>query len=416
MGQRKMKCVVAGAGMIGLSCGIELINRGFEVCLIDPDSPGSRTSAGNAGGFGVTEIMPMAVPGIIGKMPRWLFDPDGPLSVRWRQLPVLFPWLWRFYRMSSAVQTQRIARVLASLLQQCTEDSRQLIGQAGLQHLLRGEGAMTVYQSKAAFEGDRLEWEMKQRHGIRIERLDARKVCELEPALSGVCGGWLMPQWFNTVDPYQLAAGLADRFRQSGGTIRRDAVQRFAITGKTVAAVKTSQLQNIEADMVVIAAGVWSKALCRQLGERVLMESERGYNATLSDPGIRLKRQIIFGEEKFVATNIGDRIRIGGAAEFAGLHARPRYDRCGRLVNIAKRYLPGLNSEQAENWMGHRPSTPDSLPVICRSGHYHNVYYAFGHGHLGLTMAATTAKLIGQLMSGAQPAMALEALHINRFS
>ncbi len=166
---------------------------------------------------------------------------------------------------------------------------------------------------------------------------------------------------------------------------------------------------------MVISAGAWSKSLCHQLGENVLLESERGYNSTIPDPNIFLDKQIIFGEEKFVVSNIGNGLRIGGAAEFAGLDAPPNFQRSERLVEIARTYLPGLDTQNSQNWMGHRPSTPDSLPVIGTSARYPTVYYAFGHGHLGLTMAATTAKLLGQIISAEKPVFDPAPFHISRF-
>jgi D-amino-acid dehydrogenase len=171
----------------------------------------------------------------------------------------------------------------------------------------------------------------------------------------------------------------------------------------------------LSVDMVVIAAGAWSGILARQLGDRVLLESERGYNATISQPGIEVGRQLIFAERKFVATSLTCGLRIGGAAEFGGLGADPDYRRSVALLNLARRYLPDLQTDSATLWSGHRPTTPDSLPVIGLSRHHPRVLYAFGHGHLGLTQAATTGRLISELVGRQHPSIDPAAFSIGRF-
>ena len=237
----------------------------------------------------------------------------------------------------------------------------------------------------------------------------------MEPALENAGFGMYTPQWCNTTDPYQLVRGLADYFLKQGGNIVAEGVSKLSISDNQLNVISTSQDQAIPCDQVVIAAGVWSKALCQQLGEKVLLESERGYNTTLPDPKVKLNRQITFGEEKFVVTNIGKGLRIGGAAEFAGIDAPVNYKRSQKLVEIARRYMPGLDDSGGEKWMGHRPSTPDSLPVIGRSSRYNNVHYAFGHAHGGLTMAATTGKLVAQSIGREPTAIDLTPFLIDRF-
>lgn len=410
-------CAIVGAGIIGLCCGISLIEQGCRVTLYDPEPPGSMTSKGNAGGFGFTDVMPMASPGILKRIPGWLLDPCGPLYVHPAHVPKLIPWLWRFYKAGSLTEVHRISRALSDLLEASKADTRTLLRRARLHHLFTESGAITVYKSKANALKDNLEWEIKKSLGVKVVTLKTREeIKEMEPSIQNVNYGFYTPDWCNTPDPYEVASRLSGYFSDLGGDIVRTRIAALNKRNHKTMALVTSAGHSIKANHVIVAAGIWSRAFCRQLGDRILLESERGYNTTLPNPGVFLNRQIAFAEERFVITNIGNGLRIGGAVEFSGIDRPPNYNRSDRLVEIAKQYLPELDDSNGEKWMGHRPSTPDSIPVIGRSGGFDNVYYAFGHGHYGLTMAATTGKLISQLVCNQPTSINLKPFSINRFS
>ena len=409
------QCTIIGAGIVGICAGIALVKRGYCVTILDHNPPGSQTSRGNAGGFGVTEVVPIAGPGVVRKIPGWLFDPYGPLSIRWSHFPKLVPWLRRFHGVSNQADHDEIAKSLGAILKRCTADTRNLVDAARLDHLMTYKGAITVYGSLKGFRQSEQEWRLRAHLGIELEYLDERRLRQLEPALENVEHGWLMPEWFNTIDPHRLSLGLACYFQRLGGKIMEKKVVGFAINQGRVSHIEDEKGLHSIVDTLLISAGVWSGALCQRLGERVLLEAERGYNATIEDPGIYLDRQIIFGEEKFVVSNIGNGLRIGGAAEFAGISAPANYKRSRRLVDIAKTYLPQLNIESSQPWMGQRPSTPDSLPVIGGSTLFDNVFHAFGHGHLGLTMAATTGELIAGKINDETVPIELKPFSIDRF-
>ena len=413
---QKPDCAVIGAGIIGICCGISLLEQGYSVTLYDPQPPGSMTSSGNAGGFGFTDVVPMAGPGLLWRVPKWLLDPHGPLFIRPGHFPALLPWLIRFQKMSNRNQVERLSHALSALLKQSMTDSRELIRKAGLQSLFTEKGAITVYKTREGFEKDALEWQIKMERGVDARELGREQIRDMEPALENARFGWFTPQWCNTTDPYAFVSRLSEYYLAQGGAIINSEVGTLNRSDRHVHSITMVSGQTIDVSSVVVAAGAWSKALCKQLAERVLLESERGYNTTLPNPGVSVEHEVIFGEEKFVITPIGDGLRIGGAAEFAGLKTPPNYRRSEILVNIARRYLPGLDDSGGEKWMGHRPSTPDSIPVIGPSSRFDNVYYAFGHGHYGLTMAATTGKLVAASMRGERTGIDLDPYSINRFS
>ena len=407
--------VVVGAGIVGLSVAFHLVRDGRSVTLLDPDPEGDKASFGNAGGIAVTEVVPASVPGLAWKVPFWLLDPLGPLAVRPRHAPRLLPWLWRFARAGRPAETERIATALAALNSRVYDDLLPMLAQTGLANELNREGALTVYETRAALERDAPEWDLKRRHGIEIQLLDRPELHAMEPALGPRAAlGVFTPQWSHVNDPKHLVDAVRHWLLARGATVIPG--RAVGIENEAPLLVRLQDGGAIPAASVVVAAGAWSGRLARQLGDRVLIESERGYNTTIPDPGIALKREVIFAERKFVATPLTCGLRIGGAAEFGGLDAIANHKRSRALSRLASLYLPGLKADGGTEWAGHRPTTPDSLPVIGPSPRRPGVHYAFGHGHLGLTQAATTGQLIADGVAGRAPSIDMAPYGIARFN
>jgi D-amino-acid dehydrogenase len=277
-------------------------------------------------------------------------------------------------------------------------------------------GAITLYETDEAFHADAREWKLKRELGVRWRALNQQEVREYEPALAPVFRhGIFLEDWSHIGDPKQLVSQLRGRVNALGARMVEGAVTKLDVSKGDAPAAVLRNGESIPARQVVVATGAWSAALAESVGDRVLLDSERGYNTTLPQPGIALSREVIFAERKFVATPLDIGIRIGGAAEFAGLKAAPNYKRSDALLTLGKRFLPGIRDEGAVQWMGHRPATPDSLPVIGKSPTTANVIYAFGHGHLGLTQCATTGALVADLLVNRTPRTSLEEYSIKRF-
>lgn len=420
--------VVVGAGVIGLAAAYHLIREGVRVTVLDRDPEGDRTSFGNAGGIAVTEMVPASAPGTMWRVFGWMLDPLGPLAVRPAYAPRLIPWLARFARVGTAAETKRISNALAAINNRVYEDLLPLLRETGLTAELHRDGALNLYESEQGYRRDADEWECKRAHGVVTQEMTGDEARAMEPALGPlVHRAVFTPQWSTVSDPKRLVQGL-QRFLVNGGvTIQRGEARDITAEGpsaqtnhraagqSTGVAVQLSDA-SIEADCVVLAAGAWSGTLARRIGDPVLLESERGYNMTLPQPGVRVTRQLSFAERKFVATPLTCGLRIGGAVEFGGLDAVPNYKRSSALVELARRYMPNLRTDDGTSWAGHRPATPDSLPVIGRSHRNSNVYYAFGHGHLGLTQAATTGRLVSDLIVRGAAPIDLSPYDIARFS
>jgi D-amino-acid dehydrogenase len=409
--------IVVGGGVVGLACARRLQMEGAQVTVIDnAQTPDKRCSYGNAGGIAVTEIAPASVPGIGWKVPGWLLDPLGPLSIRWRHMARLVPWMRAFIDAGKADKIGPIASALASLNALVYEDLIPLLADIGLSGDLYRLGAIVVYSSSAALKRDSWEWELRTQFGIPWKTLTTAELRDLEPNLSSTFQtGVLMPGWGHVASPQRIVERLGQRVAEQGGKVLSGEVTHFEIDAGRVRAVITSDQRRLEADCIVVAAGAWSARLARTLGDRLLVESERGYNTTVSVPGMRLKRELMFAEGKFVVSPLEAGLRVGGAAEFAGLTAPPNFKRAQALLSIATRALPGLATAKGTVWMGNRPATPDSLPVIGVSTRAANVYYACGHGHLGLTQAASTARLIAEICSGQTPSINLGPFSPRRF-
>lgn len=408
--------VIVGAGIVGLSCAWSAQRRGWRVCVVDRDVEGDRASHGNAGGIAVTECVPLDLSGLGMQPLRWLLDPLGPLAIRPSHAPRLLPWYRALRKVAAPDNFMRIARALAALNDRSLAAFEAVLADIGRSGDLHKRGALTVYESQAAFDKDRKEWDFKRSMGVRWRPLDAADIQQLEPGLAPVFPqGVMLEDWAHIDDPKRIVTALRERVRAHGAEFTTGDVASISLDHPSHPTVVLSDGRRIAGDRVLIAAGAWSAQLARTVGDRALLESERGYNTTLPASATRLNREVIFAERKFVATPLAIGLRIGGAAEFAGLTAPANYQRSAALLTLARRYLPDLDETGAQQWMGQRPTTPDSLPVIGPSPANPQLLYAFGHGHLGLTQSAATGELIGDLLEKTAPPIDMEPYAISRF-
>ncbi|WP_285295693.1 NAD(P)/FAD-dependent oxidoreductase [Aureimonas altamirensis] len=403
--------VIVGAGIVGLACADALLQEGYRVSIVDRDPAGDKASFGNASGLGVSEVLPASVPGLLWKVPRWLVDPLGPLALKPSHFPAMVPWLWRFMRSGRPGEMQRIAAALAVLCGRAKADYRPVLRRIGFEAELFEVGALTVYESDAGFAAEQPVWDMKRRLGVESRAMSGDEARALEPELGPLVRHAVMiPEWSHFSDPKRLVDTLRSSVAARGATIETGEAVGFE--GKELL---LADGRRMGFDTAVVAAGAWSARLAGGLGDRVLLESERGYNTTISRPGIALRHEIIFAERQFVATPLSIGLRIGGAAEFAGLDTAPDYRRSEALVRLANRYLPRLQADGSTQWMGHRPTTADSLPVIGRSAGRGDIIHAFGHGHTGLTLGPTTGLLVVDLVAGRMPAIDISPYAVTRF-
>lgn len=398
-----------------MSTALHLQQAGHQVTVIDPRAPGSMTSFGNAGGIVTGAVMPTSSPGLWKQIPRMLLDPMGPLRIRWRYLPRLTPWLIRFLKAGSPGRIEPIARALWPLLARAYDEHRVLAQRAGADDIVRPEGWLKLYETEASFAASRGERELMERCGASIQILGPDEIHQLEPGLARrFARGMYQPDSGSVANPGRLVRTYAARFGADGGILLAEAVRRLACSHSGVEI--TTDLGIHRFDQVVIAAGAWSARLARTLGEHIPLETERGYHLNLErGNAAELRRPAFFVDRKLVLAPMEDGIRLTSGVELAGLDAPPDFTRIKRLLPSARELLPGLSETITREWMGYRPSTPDSLPVIGRSPRHAAVIYAFGHGHLGLTLGPVTGRLVASLATGSTPVFDLTPYRADRF-
>ncbi|MGI9336419.1 MAG: NAD(P)/FAD-dependent oxidoreductase [Gammaproteobacteria bacterium] len=401
MSDNSCPVVVIGAGIVGVCCAIFLQRLGQRVVLVDRLDPGDEgaSSFGNAGSLSWSSCVPIATPGLLPKVPGWLLSRTGPLTIRWRHLPTLWPWLWRFVRSGSVASVEAAAEALSMLHSPSLELYRELAGAAGVADLVRPCSYLHIYRRGEANRLSHLEWRLRAEHGARLELLDAADLHEMEPALArDYAQAVVIKDQGLAANPSRLVLALADHFVANGGDRVQAEVRALETAGNEVRSVSTES-GAINVSNVVIAAGAWSTRLTRMLGFDLPLETERGYHVSLPDAGVQISNTIMETQGKFVATPMETGLRFAGTVELASVDAPPDYRRADAILTRARSMLPGLRAERVTRWMGRRPSLPDGMPVIGPAPGYRNVYLAFGHSHTGMIGAPNTGRIVAGMVA-----------------
>ncbi|WP_432474613.1 NAD(P)/FAD-dependent oxidoreductase [Amphritea sp. HPY] len=406
---------IVGAGVVGLSTALNLQQAGYRVTLIDRDDPGMGTSFGNAGLFADYARLPFTKFAMMRKMPGMLLDRTSPLSMQGSYLPNLVPYGWGFFKSCFRANYEKGCRALTSLQRLAPAADHKLLQLAGSEDLVKANGCLALFDSEQSIAeaktGDMAE---RIQQGVNLEFLSAGEVTELEPELAAFhAGGVFYPNTRFTVSPVAISQRYAGHFAANGGMIVQDEVQEIIASGKGV----TLRLSDtsMHFDNLVLCAGVASKQLLKPLGCNFPLVSERGYHLTLDTDGKQLNRPVGWLDKAVFLTPMSDGVRLAGTAEFADADAPLNQQRANVMLQHAKVML-GLEPEIKSTWVGSRPSTPDSLPVIGSLNKYPQISVAFGHGHLGLTFGAVTGQLIKETISDEKTSVDLTPFAPERFS
>jgi len=404
---------VIGAGVIGVCTAIALQRDGHRVTIVDRQPPGEGTSKGNAAIIAAAACEPVALPGILKKVPGMLMDPLGPLAIRWQYLPQIAPWLLKFAAASRPDRVEKLSIALRALSLQSLSSYKTLLKEAGLSDMLRELGWLSIYRTEKSFRSADDELALQRRRGVKMEILKRHELRQFEPTLAPDFEyGVLFPENAQVVNNFRLVQELARFFVQRGGRILQAEVTGFAMGPQGPTHIRTRDGEHA-IDAVVVAGGAWSKPLTRMLGHSVPLDTERGYHVMLPDPGVMPRLPVHIADYGFVATPLEHGLRLAGTVELGGVKAPPNYARADILLTRGRTVFPGLRDGGRTNWMGHRPSVPDSVPVIS-GGRHPNCFFAYGHGHLGLTYGAITGRLIADLVAGRETGLDMTPYRVDR--
>ena len=407
-----VEIVIVGAGVIGLAIAEALVAEGREVILIDGNEPGSGASYGNAGTIADYAVMPVGTPGVLWGLPQLLFNRNSPLAIRPGGLGALLPWLTRFAVQSLPAASARNAAAIAGLLVGAKGLWQDLVGRIGAADLMDGRGALYLYETAAAFRAAEADMAVRRAMGVTVDLISAAQVAELEPGLpQTAAGAAFFPKAACFTDPGGLMERLRQAAMQHAGFLsgRVERVQR-QIDGIIVEGAGF----RVHARTVILATGAHGRDLARQAGDVVPLETERGYHAEWDMDAPLLQRPVCPSSRGFYMVPMAGRLRVAGTVELGGLTAPPSPHRIARLVEGARAIFPDLG-EPDRTWMGFRPSMPDSLPVIGPSQGGGDVIHAYGHGHIGLTLAPVTARIVADLVAGRPPERDITACRPGRF-
>ena len=393
---------VIGAGVVGHSVALRLAEAGHEVVMIAPRELGDGASYGNAGVIADYAVLPVGTPDVLRALPSLLFDRASPLAIRRAALPTLAPWLLRFLRESLPGPSRRNAQAIAALLADSATEWAALAADIGATDLLRPNGALYLYDSAEALRTAKSELAWRQSNGVRVELLDPAEIATLEPALahSAEGGAAFFPDTLSVADPGAVLRALAVAVAGLGVARITDRAEALRRRGGGVEI--EGQSFTLRARRAVIAAGAHSRPLALAAGDRVPLDTERGYHLEFDMAEPPLARPVSPVSRGFYFCPMANRLRVAGTVELGGLEAPPSPHRLAALEDGARAILPDLPAPD-RSWMGFRPSVPDSVPVIGPSRAGAEIVMAFGHGHLGLTLAPMTARMVAALIGGKAP-------------
>ncbi|MFO1328572.1 MAG: FAD-dependent oxidoreductase [Rubrivivax sp.] len=405
--------VVLGAGVAGLCAALYLQRSGQQVLLIDGQPPASGTSYGNAGLISKDTAVPIALPGMMRKVPRWLTDREGPLRVDPSYLPSATPWLWRWIQAGQMSHVLRISDAMRALHQDALDCWRELLGAGDYDDLIRPVGQVRVWEGEGA--GAQMELDICRRHGIEHVQLDQAAIRDLYPEIApDISQGLLLPGNAFTVNPQRLVRTLARKLVEGGGQVLTERVVKI-IPRDGGGYRLMNNVSNHQVQRIVIAAGAWSNELLAPLGVQIPLETERGYHAMMPSPNLQLKVPMSVKNRGFGLTSMEEGLRAAGTVEIAGLQAPPDERRAEVLVQHARRIFPTLQTGEPAYWLGHRPSSPDSLPFVGPVPGHAGLYLCLGHGHFGMTGGPPSGRLLARLVAGQAPGFDPAPYAVDRF-
>ena len=406
---------VIGAGIQGVCISLYLIKKGFKVTLFDRDDPGKDSASyGNAGHFSPYASVPMNRPDVLIDVPSMLLSSAGPLALKWNYVPKMLPWFLKFIKNCSKKNMMHTAKYMHQILDLALPAYDELFRDIDISGLIESRGIIYFWTNKD-LKSRELEINIRKELGVKQKLLTPHEIHDLEPNIKQVYhGGVLYPGARHTRNPKKILLKLFDLFLKRNGRFERQNIQTISFTSDNKPVIKTN-LSFYTFDKLVVACGAFSKKLTDQLDEKIPLDTERGYHVHFKGYDHLLSRPVIFLNRGFGITPMEQGLRVVGTVEFGGLDNPLSKKRIQNLVHSAKYLFPELGKHQDE-WLGFRPTLPDFLPVIGPSKNYKNLFYSFGHHHLGWTLGAISGKIIAGMIAKENTNLDLSPYNSLRFS
>ena len=413
--KKKSSVGVIGAGIQGVCISLCLIKKGFNVTLIDKDDPGKKSASyGNAGHFSPYASVPMNRPDILADVPSMLLNSTGPLALKWNYVPKMLPWFLQFIKNCSKKKMMHTAKYMHQILDLALPAYDELFEDIDVSSLVENKGILYFWTNKD-LKSRELEIKIRNELGVKQQILTPHEIHDLEPHIKKIYhGGALYSNARHARNPKKILLKLFDQFIKKGGEFKKQNVQTITFKSDNKPIIKTDT-NSYNFDKAVIACGAFSKKFTDQLGEKIPLDTERGYHVHFKGHDHLLSRPVIFLNRGFGITPMEQGLRVVGTVEFGGLNNPPSKKRISNLVNNAKYLFPELKEHQDE-WLGFRPTLPDFLPVLGSSKNHKNLFYSFGHHHLGWTLGAISGKIISGMIAEENTNLNLSAYNPQRFN
>ena len=406
---------IIGAGILGVCISLFLIKKGFRVTLIDREEPGKNSASyGNAGHFSPYASVPMNRPDVLMDVPAMLLSTTGPLALKWNYVPKMIPWFLKFIKNCTKKNMMHTAKYMHQILDLALPAYDELFQEIDVSGLVESKGIIYFWTDKN-LKSRELEINIRKELGAEQQLLKPHEIHDLEPHIKKIYhGGVLYPSARHARNPRKILLKLFDLFLKLGGHFEKQNVETVSFSFDNKPVIKTN-INSYTFDKTVIACGAFSKKLTDQVNEKIPLDTERGYHVHFKGHDHLLSRPVIFLNRGFGITPMEQGLRVVGTVEFGGLDNPPNKKRILNLVNNAKYLFPEL-SEHCDEWLGFRPTLPDYLPVMGPSKNHKNLFYSFGHHHLGWTLGAISGKIISGMVAGDSTNLNLEPYSSLRFS
>jgi len=409
-----LKVGIVGAGIQGVCSALFLQKKGYQVTLFDRDEPGGNSASyGNAGHFSPYASVPLNRTDVLTDVPAMLLSSRGPLALKWNYVPKMIPWFLKFLLNCRKEKMMHTAKNMHQILNQSLPAFDELFENIDLEGLVENKGVLYIWTDQN-LKSRELENKIREELGVKQQLLNPKEIHDLEPNIKPFYHGGVFYDYArHTRSPKKILIKLLDNFIEKGGKFLKLNIQKVDFDGEKP--VLRSETQRFIFDKLVIACGAFSKKLTDMLYENIPLDTERGYHVHFKDCEHLISRPVVYANRGFGITPMEQGLRVVGTVEFGGLNNPLSKSRVKNLILNAKDMLDGL-PEHKDEWLGFRPSLPDFLPIIGPSKNYKNVFYSFGHHHLGWTLGAISGKIISKMIAGENINLDLQPYNSIRFS